>query len=432
MRQRVIDAIREICELYGYVPLDTPAVERKDVLYDGMPGEPHDQIVEVTIKKPHPGTRELDKKSYVLRFDLTVPLARFVASEKSALTLPFRRYQVAPVWRPREGRMEFTMFDLDAVGVESEVADTEIIVAMCEILRKLDPGPFKVRYSSREILTSLFRLAGVPQAHRTHRVFEIISLRDKIDVGHALLHETSVTPRQIKKIKPFIAIRSSNRGEVISQLRDFFADARYADDGIAVVERMSNQLDALGYGNDVVEIDLSVTRSFEYYTGPVFEATLTRTGDSEPIFFGGRYDNLVERFGAPRLPATGASIHVDRLMNAITRRTGSNDQKRASARVFVANTEPSMVADVLTLARDLRDKRIETQLYAGEAKTLDDQLDYARKYGIPIVVACEQEGVRITSTTSTSEWKPVARAAVVAAVQTMLNELDARGAATPS
>jgi histidyl-tRNA synthetase len=432
VRQRVIDVIREICELYGYVPLYTPAVERLDVLYDGLQGEQHDRIVSVTIKKPNPKTKIPDQKTYGLRFDLTVPLARFVASETS-LALPFRRYQVVPVWRPHENPMEFTMFDLDAVGVESEVADTEIITAMCEILRKVDPGPFKVRYSSREILASLFQLAGVPQDHRMKRVFQIISLRDKIDVWEALRRGTKeilspeLTPAQVDRIRPFMAIRSSDRAEVISRLKDFFAAAPYAVSGIAVVERMSDQLGALGYG-----IDLSVTRDFDYYTGPVFEATLTESDGSEPIFFGGRYDNLVGRFSKRQIAGTGASIHVDRLIDAITRRAGSNDRKRTSARVLVANTAPSMFAEVLKIARDLRESRIETQLYAGKAETVNDQLGYAREYGIPVVVAYEQGDVRITATTSKLPPKTVPRAAIVGAVQTMLNELDKRGAATSS
>jgi histidyl-tRNA synthetase len=293
-RNRVIDVIRKICELYGYVPLYTPAVERLDVLM-GSAGEKREVILRVDVDDP--------PERFGLRFDLTIPLARVVA-QGTPLPLPFRRYQVAAVWRAGDGgeshEREFTMFDLDAVGVGSEVADTEIIAAMCDTLRALDVGRFTVRYSNRELLKSLFTLAEIPERSQ-RRVMEIISSRDQngLEKRRALLTQghregtgpfvpgVDLTSSQADSIEAFLAIRSTSRAEVIGRLKDLFANASYASAGIEVIERISAQLGALGFGDEVVEIDLSVVRSHTYYTGPVFEATLSGAEQFGAIFFGG-------------------------------------------------------------------------------------------------------------------------------------------------
>src|SRR5437016_608035 len=281
-RQSMIDTIRRVYELYGFVPLSTPAIEYLDVL-SGSAGQEAQQSI-FRVSNP-------ENEALGLRFDLTVPLARVIA-QYPHLPRPFRRYQVSPVWRadkPDRGRFrEFTQFDLDSVGTESDVADTEIIAGMCDSLEALDVGRSLVRFSSRAMLNLLLEYAGIS-----------------------------------------------------------------SEQGVDVVERISNHLYALGYGDDRVALDLSIARGLAYYTGPVFEAILLDAPQFGSVFGGGRYDDLVMRFLGERIPAVGASMGVDRLLAALEslKKSGS---RRATARVLVTVMDRSLIDDYLQMTWELR------------------------------------------------------------------------------
>jgi histidyl-tRNA synthetase len=392
-RQWMIDTIRGVYELYGFVPLGTPAVEFLDVLLGSSAGTEAQQSI-FTVSNP-------EKEELGLRFDLTVPLARVIAQYRD-LPRPFRRYQVSPVWRadkPGPGRYrEFTQFDLDSVGVESEVADTEIIAGMCDTLSALKVGPYLVRFSSRGILNTLLAYAGIP-AERGTDVFRVLDKLDKVGKEKVRLELTAgyvdasgdpiqglgLAGEQVDKIERFLEIRSDDRRDVVAQLRELFAGVEGADREVGLVERISDHLYALGYGEDKVSLDLSIARGLAYYTGPVFEAMLLDAPQFGSVFGGGRYDGLVMRFLGERVPATGASIGVDRLLAALIH-LGRAGQQKSTARVLITNMDAGLQTDYVAMTWELRRAGIATELYLGAAKGPGKQLKYADAWGIPITL----------------------------------------------
>lgn len=391
-REWMIGRIREVYELYGFVPLSTPAVEFLDVLRGSAGEEAQQSIFRVT----NPEGEELG-----LRFDLTVPLARVIA-QYADLPRPFRRYQVAPVWRadkPGRGRYrEFTQFDLDSVGVVSEVADTEIVAGMCDTLSALEVGGYKVRFSSRGILNVLLAFASIGRERGTD-VFRVLDKLEKIGPGKVRKELTTgyqdesgdvipglgLSDDQVDRIERFLEVRADERRSVVAQLRDLFAGVEGAEEEILVVERISDHLYALGYGDDRVDLDLSIARGLAYYTGPVFEAMLTDAPEFGSVFGGGRYDDLVLRFLGEHVPATGASIGVDRLLAALLH-LGKVGSRKATARVLVAVIDPELRGDCLQMAYELRRAGIATELYLGHERGIGKQLKYADQWDVPITL----------------------------------------------
>ena len=391
-RQQMIDTIRRTYELYGFVPVSTPAIEFLDVLSGSAGQEAQQSIFRVTNP---------ENEALGLRFDLTVPLARLIAQYRE-LPRPFRRYQVSPVWRadkPDKGRFrEFTQFDLDSVGTESEIADTEIIAGMCDTLSALDVGPYIVRFSSRSVLNLLLRYAGITDEQGVD-VFRVLDKLDKIGIEKVRLElmqgykdesgdtirGVGLTQDQVGRIERFLGVKSESRRDVVSQVRDLFASVEGAKEQIDAVERISNHLYALGYGDDHVSLDLSIARGLAYYTGPVFEAILLEAPQFGSVFGGGRYDNLVTRFLGEAIPAVGASIGVDRLLAALTH-LGRIGTQKSTARVLIANMDPALASDYLEMTWELRRAGIPTELYIGMAKGPGKQLKYADQYEIPLVL----------------------------------------------
>ena len=391
-RQRLIDTIRGVYELYGFVPLGTPAIEYLDVL-KGSAGQETQQAI-FTVANP-------EGEALGLRFDLTVPLARVVAQYRD-LPRPFRRYQVSPVWRadkPDKGRYrEFIQFDLDSVGVESEIADTEIIAGMCDTLTALAVGPFRVRFSSRGILDLLLQAAAVPPAGAAD-VLRVLDKLEKVglqkvkkelttgyhDESGDFIRGVGLAAEQVATIESFLGIRADDRQAVVAELRAFFAALPAAGAAIDLVERISRQLDDLGYAGDRVALDLSIARGLAYYTGPVFEAVLLDAPQFGSVFSGGRYDDLVLRFLGERVPATGASIGVDRLLAALVH-LGRAGGRRSTAEVLVARIDPALEGECLAMTYELRRAGIPAELYLGVEKGPGRQIKYADHTGVPIVL----------------------------------------------
>lgn len=390
-RQKMVDTIRGVYESYGFVPISTPAVEFLDVLSGSAGAEAQSSIFRVSNP---------EQEALGLRFDLTVPLARVIA-QYPELPRPFRRYQVASVWRadkPDKGRYrEFTQFDLDSVGVESEIADTEIIAGMCDTLSALNVGGYLVRFSSRAILNLLLDYAQIP-AQQGVEVFRVLDKLDKIGIEKVRLElmngykdesgdtieGVGLTADQVAKIEQFLAVRGT-RTEVVTQVRELFASVASAPAQLDLVERISSNLYSLGYGDDRVSLDLSIARGLAYYTGPVFEAILTDAPQFGSVFGGGRYDNLVMRFLGEPIPAVGASIGVDRLLAALVH-LGRIGKEKATARVLVTNMDPQLQQDYLQMTWELRRAGIPTELYLGSAKGPGKQLKYADQYDIPLAI----------------------------------------------
>src|SRR5215475_425952 len=387
----MIDVVRGVYERYGFIPLTTPAVEYLGVL-SGSGGE---EIQESIFVVRNPEEEELG-----LRFDHTVPLARVIAQYKE-LPKPFRRYTVGPVWRadkPGPGRFrEFLQFDLDAVGVQSEMADSEIIGGICDSLEALKVSNYQVRFSSRRVLNLLLTYASIT-AQRAADVFRVIDKLEKIGIAKVRLELTSgytdesgdkipglgLTTAQVDQIEQFLQIRSGSRSEMIKRLHETFGSIPGADQEIAVLERMSHYLDVAGYHDDRVIIDLTIARGLAYYNGPVFETILLDAPQFGSVFSGGRYDDLVMRFLGERVPATGASIGVDRLLAAL-RALNKVPIRKSTADVLLTTFDAQMKDDYTALTFELRRAGIRTELYLSTEQA-GKQIKYADKLEIAIVL----------------------------------------------
>ncbi|MCB9383260.1 MAG: histidine--tRNA ligase [Bryobacterales bacterium] len=392
-RQQMIDVIRRVYESYGFSPLDTPAVEFLDVLSGSAGQEAQQSIFRVT----NPEEEDLG-----LRFDLTVPLSRVVSQYNQDIEFPFRRYQVSPVWRadkPAPGRFrQFTQFDIDSVGAPSEIADVEIMAAMCDTLEALQVGRYIVRFSSRKILNLLLAYAGISEEQGVD-VFRVLDKLDKIGMAKVRLELTTgykdesgdtirgvgLESEQVDKIEAFLATKGETRAEVIAKVRELFAGVEGAEAELDVIQTISEHLEALGYSSDRVMLDLSIARGLAYYTGPVFEANLLDAPEFGSVFGGGRYDNLVTRFGGQPIPATGASIGVDRLLAALVH-LGRVKTPHTTAQVLVTAMDGSLMREYLELAFELRRAGIRTEIHVGRPKKLGKQLQRADRLQIPYVL----------------------------------------------
>lgn len=390
-RLKMISTIRKVYELYGFQPLETPAQEYLVTLI-GYGAENAKQIFH--FKNP-------EQEQVALRFDLTASLARVVAQYPD-LQLPFRRYQVAPVWRadkPDPGRFrEFVQFDLDSVGTSSPAADAEIICGMYDTLRALGIERFKIKFSDRKLLNSLMDYAGIP--HRSsHKVFRVLDKLQKIGLK-AVAEELTVgrtdesgdeitglhlSNEAVSKIKEFLAVPPGKRKEVLAKLARLFAQVESSREAIAELTFICDSLDHLEIPEANVLLDQSIARGLDYYTGPVFEASLDDAPEFGSVFGGGRYDGLVERFLGRKIPAVGASIGVDRLLAAM-QKLNLIEHAPATALVLVTVMDWSRLGDYQKLTREIRQSGINAELYLGEEKSLGKQLQYANRQEIPIAV----------------------------------------------
>lgn len=391
-RLQLIDKVRAVYENYGFSPLETPAVEYLDIL-SGSAGEEAQQSI---FRAVNPEREELG-----LRFDLTVPLSR-VVSQHAQIELPFRRYQIAQVWRadkPQPGRFrQFTQFDIDSVGAPSEIADTEILAAICDALDAAGAAPYKVRFSSRQILNLLLAYAGIGEDLAAD-VFRVLDKLDKLgmekvkrelmegyeDESGAPIRGLGLGAAQVSKIEDFLSITGETRGGVLRTLGGEFRGVEGSAERLAEIESISANLDALGYGSDRVMLDLGIARGLAYYTGPVFEAVVADAPQFGSVFGGGRYDNLTARFGGPPLPATGASLGVDRLLAALEH-LDRTPRRKTTAQVFVSAMDRSLMSAYLEIAFELRRAGIRTEIHVGRPKKLGKQLQRADRLGIPYVL----------------------------------------------
>jgi len=364
----MIETIRSVYERYGFLPLETPAVEYLDVLLGAHPGGEATRSI-FTVSNP-------EQEALGLRFDLTVPLARVIAQHKQNLTRPFRRYQVAPVWRgdkPDKGRFrEFMQFDLDSVGTRAPLADTEILAGMCDTLRALGVPSFRVRYSSRGLLEVLLAFAGIP-APRGAEIFRVLDKLDKagmdkvklelgegyVDASGDPIRGLGLEPSQVMRIEKYLTIASDCRGATLEALEALFDKIDGSVGALKAVRDIDRQLEVLGYGDDQVALDPSIARGLAYYTGPVFEAVLPDAPQFGSVFGGGRYDGLVARFSGEAVPAVGASIGVDRLLAAL-QHLDALRAPRATAQVLVTRMDRRWDDEYLALTFALRRAGINT------------------------------------------------------------------------
>jgi histidyl-tRNA synthetase len=377
--RRMLETIRQVYESYGFEPLETPAFEYTDALGKFLPD----------LDRPNEGVFSLkddDGQWLSLRYDLTAPLARYVAENFQSLPKPFRRYQVGQVWRnekPGPGRYrEFTQFDADTVGSAAPSADAELLMMVCDALEALGlKGKYKVKINSRKFLNGILALADVaPQ--NSGAVLRALDKYDRLgeDGIRALLGEGRTDESGDRT--PGAGLTPAQINSVMRLFTDE-VDALTGIAGFADLQTIRGVLAASGYGFDRVAIDVSIVRGLEYYTGPVFEAQFndpTEASRFGSLAGGGRYDDLVARFTGQQVPATGISIGVSRLIAALTAR-GLSPEMQPLVVVLATDDEARSFA----MASELREAGLRAEAYVGTRK-FGDQLKYADKRDATIAV----------------------------------------------
>lgn len=405
-RNRVIAVIRQQLEGFGFDPLETPALERTEVLTGGNPDFAM-SIYRAEIVQRGQSQEEgiSDDRETSLRFDLTVPLARLVAANPDKIVLPFKRYQIGQVWRgekPQVGRYrEFMQFDFDTVGASSMLADAEVIQTMSAILRALGIERFMVRFNNRKVLNGLSEVAGFA-GDKMNGVLRVLDKLDKIGL-EAVVTELRREPDNkfdesalnldepaIAKILAFLEL-SGDTDALLAELPIFFANSPTGLAGIEELAQIVGYLRSAGLSETHWKIDLSVARGLEYYTGPVFETILLDLPEIGSVISGGRFDELVTRFTENGIPATGASVGVDRLFVALEK-LNLVPKQETTVQVLVTVLDKKLRKEYIVIAQQLRDAGINTSVYLGD-EPLKAQLAYATKRAIPVVVIVGQDEI---------------------------------------
>ncbi len=406
---RMLAAIREVYESYGFEPLETSAIEYTDALGKFLPDQ----------DRPNAGVfsfQDEDEQWLSLRYDLTAPLARFVAENYDQLPKPYRRYATGPVWRnekPGPGRFrQFTQFDADTVGSESVAADAEICMLAADTMERLGikRGDYVIKVNNRKVLDGVMEAIGLAGAEHAAGRLTVLRAIDKLDrlgiegvralLGKGRKDESGdFTPgaglgdAQIAKVIGYVSVEAAASGrETVARLREVLDDTVIGREGLDELDEIASLADASGYGADRIRIDPSVVRGLEYYTGPVFEAELTFkvTGDDgQPVRFGsvgggGRYDDLVARFTGQRVPATGFSIGVSRLLSAL-KYLNKGATTAGTGPVVVLVMDRKDLPRYQRLAQRLRQAGIVAEMYLGTSG-MKAQMKYADRRGAPCVV----------------------------------------------
>jgi histidyl-tRNA synthetase len=379
-RQYVIDIVRGVFEEFGFEPLQTSALELSETLM-GKYGPDAEKLI---YQANHPGGKE----ALSLRYDLSVPLSRVIAMYPE-LVKPFKRYQIAPVWRgerPQRGRYrEFYQCDADTVGSASMLADAETLNVIYEVLTRLGFRRFVMNLNDRKIITGIGQFSGVPE-ERLGGLYRSIDKLDKIglDGVREELRANQIPDDVVDRLLTLLQIEGENEA-VLGALREQLGEYPVAVEGIDELGQVIHYLTALDIPTACYRVNFAMVRGLEYYTGPIYETTIEEP-KMPSITGGGRYDELVGMFLDRSYPATGTTIGIERIIDAMEELDMFPPSVgKTTAQALVARVEPGLVDEALRLARTLRKAGIKTELYF-EDDSLKTQIQHARKKSIPYVV----------------------------------------------
>ena len=371
------DTIRGVYERYGFLPLDTPTIELSEVLLAKAGGETEKQIYRFDK-----GDTDL-----ALRFDLTVPLARYVAQHQQDLVFPFKRYQMSKVFRgerPQKGRFrEFYQCDIDVIGLDSLdiVYDAEMPAIICQVFKELDFGSFTIRLNNRKVLNGFFSELGYAD-----KIGDILRTIDKLekmgkDAVNEELKEFGVAAGDIERILAFIAIKGSNDDVLAALKAQGIADERYQA-GVSELEAVIGYLRRFGIAEENFRIDLTIARGLDYYTGTVFETMLNDYPSMGSICSGGRYDNLADYYTDQKLPGIGISIGLTRLFYQLKENGLIKSNAGSLAKVIVIPMGEDDMNEAIAVAAKVRGEGIPADVYY-QQKGMKQKMKYAARLGIP-------------------------------------------------
>lgn len=396
-RDFVVDRIKRVYERYGFVQIDTPVLEHLETLL-GTGGEETNKEL-FRLESP-------EEEAVAMRFDLTVPFARILAQYRDQVKLPFRRYHIGPVFRadkPGPGRYrQFTQFDIDAAGSLSVAVDAEIVATICEAMRAvgLTTGEFRIRINNRKIVDALLYGCGVQEIATHKHILRVVDKLRKVGIDNVCrelgpgriddsgdpIPGVKLDANTIDQLVKFISVPVSNRLATVEAMRAALPESELREAALAEMVTLAECLASLGVHEEDAVFDPTLARGLDYYTGPVFEAELPGAPECGSVGGGGRYDGLVERFMDASIPATGASIGLDRFIDALTR-VGKLDANITTTQAMVVSFPGTPEAELLRVANELRGAGIATEVYMGAANTgLGARMSYAGGRNIPVAV----------------------------------------------
>lgn len=383
VEQAWIDRIRGVFESYGFAPIETRSVEPVDVLL--KQGDTDKEIY--ALRRLMEEEASASEADYALHYDLTVPMARYVAANLNDLTFPFKRYQIQRAWRgerPQEGRFrEFTQCDIDVVDTRDIPLhfDAEMPAIVYEVMQALDVGPTVTRINNRKVLEGFYRALGVEQAHE---VIRIVDKQDKIGadgVAKMLSDELSLDQGTIDHVLKLAEI-TGTKADVVERVRALGVTGELLEQGLEELHFVMKALEAYPEGAFVA--DLSVARGLAYYTGTVYEVKFADDPAFPTICGGGRYENLVGSMLNKHLPGIGISIGLTRIFSKLVREGRIAPTRKTPTEVMVCYLPGAAYEEVNGVAQRLRARGIKTELFH-EPRKLKQQLAYAANKGIPHV-----------------------------------------------
>lgn len=414
-RQYILNTIRQVFQKYGFQPLETPAMENLSTL-TGKYGEEGDQLLfkilnsgdylkEIESSKLETRNSKLltfDISEKGLRYDLTVPFARYVVMNRNEVTFPFKRYQIQPVWRadrPQKGRYrEFYQCDADVVGTDSLICEAEIVLMIKEVFTGLGLKDYSIKINHRAILSSLAELCQAKgltagQAGNESSLFVAIDKLDKIGEekvkeelrGRGFSEASLITLFEILNFK-------GTTQQKIEFLSNKFSNSPTGQKGIADFKEVLNLLSGYGATEEHVEFDIALARGLSYYTGCIFEVKINNVSIGS-VSGGGRYDNLTGGFGLPGVSGVGFSFGVDRLYDAMEELKLFPQEAQISSKVLITHFDVESQRYGLKVLQTLRDNGIASEIYPDSVK-IQKQLDYANKKLVPYTIVIGSEEVK--------------------------------------
>lgn len=388
-REYVFDIVRDVFHTYGFEPLQTPVLELNETLM-GKYGEDAEKLI---FQAQHPGGKE----ALALRYDLTVPLARVVAQYQNDITLPFKRYQLSPVWRaerPQRGRYrEFYQCDADIVGIASMSADAEILGVVVTALTRLGFRQFTVKINNRKLLTGMGQYSGVPDA-QLGDLYRSVDKFDKIGAEGVRkeLVERDIDSEAVARMMDLIQPRQPGL-ENLDYLQGAMGDIPAAAEGIRELRELAQYLDDAYISPENYEFDFTMVRGLGYYTGPIFETVITEPNLGS-VTGGGRYDDLVGLFRKESLPTTGTSLGIERIIDLMSELDLYPVAFGGTVvQVLVAVFGDDTRQEATRLTAELRAAGVKTEQYM-EDRNLGKQFQHADKKGIPLVAILGSEEIR--------------------------------------
>lgn len=376
---KIVRTLQDVYASYGFLPLDTPILESSEVLLAKAGGETEKQIYRFSK-----GDTDL-----AMRFDLTVPLAKFVAKNYSSLTFPFKRYQIGKVYRgerAQKGRFrEFYQADIDIIGDTSLgiVNDAELPSIIYNIFTSLGLEDFTIRINNRKVLSGFFEILDL--SDNVTDILRIVDKIDKIGAGAVVeeLEELGVSREKCEEIISFIRIDGTN-SQVIEKLRGYAGKSQIFDNGVDELEAVVSGIAAFHVPDKNYKIDLCIARGLDYYTGTVYETTFNKHPEIGSICSGGRYDNLAEYYTDKKLPGVGISIGLTRLFYILSTMNYLSDSTKSAADALIIPMTQDL-SYAIGVSTALRNAGIRTQIYF-ENKKFKHKIGYADKLGIPYAV----------------------------------------------